>query len=80
MKNDHRDLLVLLRIPIRKQSDFDRHIASLHSVLLHAENTETFCTSHELVTRLKITQRKRAILKAVAAQELKPFHFLINKN
>lgn len=80
MKNDKRDLLVLLRTPSITGDAFDRHVECLHRVLLQIENDEVFCTAHELVKRIKITQKKKSILKAVSSPELKPFYFLINKN
>jgi hypothetical protein len=80
MKNDQRDLLVLLKTPSLTGADFEKHIECLHQVLLQVENNDTFCTAHELVKRIKITQKKKSILKAVSSVELKPFYFLINKN
>ena len=47
---------------------------------MQVENNETFCAAHELVARNRITSKKKRILKASAAYELKPFYFLINKN
>jgi hypothetical protein len=47
---------------------------------MKVEHNEVFCTAHELVARNRITSRKKRILKAAAAFELKPFYFLINKN
>lgn len=80
MENDKRDLLVLLKTPSLSGAAFENHVACLHRVLLQVENNETFCTAHELVKRIRITQKNKAILKAVSASELKPFYFLINKN
>lgn len=80
MKNNKRDLLVLLKMPSLSEAAFEKHLECLHQVLLQIENNETFCTAHELVKRIKITQKKKNILKAVSLAELKPFYFLINKN
>lgn len=80
MKNDKRDLLVLLKTPSPNAAAFEKHVECLHQVLLQVENNDAFCTAHELVKRIKITQKKKAILKAVSSVELKPFYFLINKN
>ena len=80
MKNDKRDLLVLLKTPSLTAAAFEKHVECLHQVLLQVENNDAFCTAHELVKRIKITQRGKTILKAVSSAELKPFYFLINKN
>ena len=80
MNNRNRDLLVLLKTPSISEEDFEKHIDCLHSVAMQVENNAVFCTAHELVRRNHITSRKKRILKACAAYELKPFYFLINKN
>ncbi len=80
MNNHDRDLLVLLKTSSLSGEAFDKHIECLHAVLVHVENENAFCTAHQLVTRLKITGKKKSILKAAASAQLKPFFFLINKN
>ena len=74
-----RDLLVLVRTNSTKQS-LDEAVDCLNKILLSVECTEIFCHAHELVKRNKITQKVKAILKAISKEEWKPFHFLINKN
>jgi hypothetical protein len=80
MKNRNRDLLILLKATSLTNEAFEKHIECLHNVLLHVECNEAFCIAHQLATRLKITDKNKKILKAISAKELKPFHFLINKN
>lgn len=80
MENRNRDLLVLLKTPALSGEAFEKHLECLHHVLLHVEYNDVFCNAHELATRLKITQKKKAIVKAISCEQLKPFHFLINKN
>jgi hypothetical protein len=80
MKNDQRDLLVLLKTPSLSGAAFEKHLECLHQVLIRVETNDAFCTAHELIKRIKITQKKKAILKAVSTADLKPFYFLINKN
>ena len=80
MSNRNRDLLVLLKTPSISEEDFEKHINCLHTVAMQVEQSDVFCTAHELVVRNRITSRKKRILKAAAAFELKPFYFLINKN
>ena len=79
MKSHNRDLLVLLKADCNQQA-FEQEIACLHQLLVQVECNDTFCAAHELVKRIKITSKKKAILKATAQNELRPFHFLINKN
>ena len=80
MKNYERDLLVLYRAE-RYDDDLLQHeVECLHKLLVSVESQNAFCTAHELATRLKITCKPKAILKAAAFFRLKPFHFLINKN
>ncbi len=80
MKSNDRDLLVLLKSPSLSDEAFNRHLKCLHAVLQSVENDEAFCNAHQLATRLKITKKKKSILKAIAAPQLKPFNFLINNN
>jgi hypothetical protein len=74
-----RDLLVLVRTNSTRQSLEDA-VDCLNKILLQVECTEVFCCAHELIKRNRITQKTKSILKAIAHEELKPFHFLINKN
>ena len=80
MKNHDRDLLVLLKTTSLSGKAFEKHIECLHKLLIHVECNEVFCAAHQLVTRLKITSKRKAILKAISFPELKPFQFLINMN
>jgi hypothetical protein len=79
MKNHRRDLLMLLNTASSSEA-LEKEIECLHSLLVTVENNEAFCTAHELATRIRITRRKKAIIKATATPQLKPFHFLINRN
>ena len=74
-----RDLLVLVRTNSNQQT-LEEAVECLHKILLSVERTEAFCNAHELVRRNKITGKQKHILKAIQAEELKPFHFLINRN
>ncbi|MBD0279840.1 MAG: hypothetical protein ICV81_18030 [Flavisolibacter sp.] len=47
---------------------------------MQVECTDAFCTAHQLVNRFSITEKKKALQQVVAAEQLKPFQFLINKN
>jgi len=80
MKNYDRDLLVLYKADVFNEDLLQREVEHLHQVLLKVERSDIFCLSHELVTRHKITQKVKAILRATRNVSLKPFQFLINKN
>lgn len=80
MQNRNRDLLLLLKATSFSEKAFERQIDELHKVLVQVECDDAFCMAHELVTRTKITAKKKRILKATGAADLKPFYFLINKN
>jgi len=80
MKSYDRDLLLLYKTDVFNEDLLQHEVECLHKVLVQVECNEIFCLSHELVTRSKITDRAKAILKAVQRSTLKPFHFLINKN
>ena len=80
MKNYDRDLLVLYKADVYNEDLLQREVENLHHILLKVERSDIFCLSHELVTRSKITQKVRSILKATRHLRLKPFQFLINKN
>lgn len=79
MKNHNRDLLVLFKTQSNSES-FEATVECLHRILRKVECNEVFCGAHELVKRTRITNKRSAILNAVELPELKPFHFLINKN
>jgi len=80
MKNYDRDLLVLYKADVYNEDLLQREVENLHQILLKVERSDIFCFSHELVTRNRITQKARSILKATRHLRLKPFQFLINKN
>ena len=80
MQNYNRDLLVLFRPDIYSEDLLQKEVEGLHKILLRVEKNDVFCIAHELITRTRITSKARLILKAVSNNELKPFHFLFNKN
>ncbi|MGZ3846344.1 MAG: hypothetical protein ACXVBX_15025 [Flavisolibacter sp.] len=80
MKNYDRDLLVLYKADVYNEDLLQREVENLHQILLRVERSDIFSLSHELVTRTRITQKARAILRATRHLKLKPFRFLINKN
>jgi hypothetical protein len=80
MKNYDRDLLVLYKADVYNEDLLQREVESLNQVLLKVERSDIFCLAHELVTRNRITQKARRILKATRHIQLRPFQFLINKN
>ena len=80
MKNYNRDLLLLYKTEVYSEDLLQHEVECLHQLLLRVEGNEVFCAAHELVTRSKITDKAKAILKAVKHSTLRPFCFLINKN
>ncbi len=80
MKNYNRDLLLLYREEVYNDDLIQFEVECLHRILMTVERYDVFCQAHELVSRHKITQKAKAILKAIEWPELKPFNFLINKN
>lgn len=80
MKNYDRDLLVLYKADVYNEDLLQKEVANLHQILLRVERSDIFCSVHELVTRNKITQKARNILRATRRLKLRPFQFLVNKN
>ncbi len=80
MKNYNRDLLLLYKDEVYNDDLLQQEVEELHEMLVAVEKSEVFCRCHELATRNKISRKPKTILKATAGHELKPFHFLINKN
>jgi hypothetical protein len=80
MKHYDRDLLVLYKADVYNEDLLQREVENLHQILMKVERNDFFCIAHELVTRSRITQKARAILKATRNIRLKPFQFLVNKN
>jgi hypothetical protein len=80
MKNYDRDLLLLYKADVFNEDLLQREVENLHQILLKVERSDIFCLAHELVTRNKITQKAKSILRATCHLRLKPFQFLINKN
>ncbi|HTM91796.1 MAG TPA: hypothetical protein VL095_05230 [Flavisolibacter sp.] len=80
MKNYDRDLLLLYKADVFNEDLLQREVENLHQILLKVERSDIFCLAHELVTRNKITQKAKSILRATRNLRLKPFQFLISKN
>ena len=80
MKNYNRDLLLLYKDEVYNDDLLQKEVECLHEILMRVERNDVFCRCNELATRTKITRRSGRILKAINWPELKPFHFLINKN
>ena len=80
MKSQSRDLLLLLKAASFSSEQFEKEMECLNKILMQVECTDAFCTAHQLVNRFSITEKRRALQQVVAAEQLKPFQFLINKN
>lgn len=79
MKNHNRDLLVLYKTGMGKES-LEATVECLHRILRQVECLNVFCGAHELAKRTRITRKRSSLLRAIEHAELKPFHFLINRN
>jgi hypothetical protein len=80
MKNYNRDLLLLYNVDMVSEDLLQFQVECLHQILAKVESEDVFCKAHELASRHKITSKPKAITKAIADTQLKPFYFLINKN
>lgn len=80
MKNYNRDLLLLYKTEVYSEDLLQHEVECLHQILLQVEHNDVFCSAHELATRSKITNKTKAIIKAISYASLKHFCFLINKN
>lgn len=76
----NRDLLVLFKSNVYNEDLLQFEVECLHRILLRVEENDVFCAAHELAKRSRITQKAKAILRAISDTKLKPFNFLINKN
>ena len=75
MKNYDRDLLVLYKADVYNEDLLQHEVECLHKILLQVERNDVFCLAHELVTRNRITNKAKSILKAISHFRLKPFIF-----
>ncbi len=80
MPAHRRDIILLVRKENMLAQNIDEEIGRLHRIIDTVETPDAFCRAHELVHRNHITQKKFTILNAIAEGQLRPFHFLINKN
>jgi hypothetical protein len=80
MKNNNRNLLVLIKNDYMNEEAIAKEVKCLNQILLTADSIEQFCISNELVNRNRITSDKKKILKECRHFRLRPFRFLINKN
>ena len=80
MKNYDRDLLVLYKADVYNEDLLQKEVENLHQILLRVERNDIFCSVHELVTRNKITQKARSIIRATRHFRLNHLRFIINKN
>ena len=80
MKSYSRDLLLLLKKTPFSSEQLEKEMACLNRILMQVECPEAFCIAHQLATRFTISDKWKDLLKITISGELKPFHFLINKN
>jgi hypothetical protein len=82
MNDANRDLLVLANSSHLSQSEWDRQVALLNTLLFDTENWESFSIANEIIdiNHRRIIQKTHLIQKILTEKKLKPFVFTCNKN
>jgi hypothetical protein len=82
MKPSNRDLLVLVKDDSMNQSQIELELEKLNSLLFQLETVDSFCTAHEIfdITKHKVVDNRKKIVRMIHQPELKPFQFICNKN
>lgn len=80
MKNQNREIVLLLKTGQMNEKALEKELDNLEILLHQTEAAEIFCKTHELVDRIRITCKKAKLISCYYQKELKPFRFLICKN
>ncbi len=80
MKNQNRNIMMLLKIEFLTEQKVEQEVEQLNEILLKTETPDNFCIVHELAQRISITRKRKKLLDVFRQSELKAFWFLINKN
>jgi hypothetical protein len=82
MNDANRDLLVLANSSHLSQSEQERQLALLNTLLFHTENWESFSIANEIIdiNHRRIIRKTFLIQKILTEKKLKPFVFTCNKN
>lgn len=82
MHDFNRDLLVLSKAAHLNQSELEKEMGLLNTVLYHVENWSSFCIANEIidVNRRKILREPHLIERILRERKQKAFVFTNNKN
>lgn len=82
MKDMNRDLWLLCKQDYMTQSELDRQVDLLNTILYHTESWINFCTSHEIldINRRKIIRKPHLMQSILQDRKTKAFVFVNNLN
>lgn len=82
MKDMNRDLWLLSKNDHMTQSELDREVNLLNTILYHTENWSNFCVVNEIldINRRKIIKKPHLMQGILQEREMKAFVFVNNLN
>jgi hypothetical protein len=82
MKDMNRDLWLLCKNDHMTQSELDRQVNLLNTLLYHTESWPNFCVAHEIldINRRKIISKPHLMQGILQEREMKAFVFVNNLN
>ena len=82
MKDMNRDLWLLCKQDYMTQSELDRQVNLLNTLLYHTESWPNFCLAHEIldINRRKIIRKPHLMQGILKEREIKAFVFVNNLN
>ncbi len=80
--NNRRELFFVTSNNDLFRPDVDDELAELHELLNSIEDTEHFCTAHEIIdlNNFKIITHSGTLKRFALKKEIQPFIFFSNKN
>jgi hypothetical protein len=82
MKDMNRDLWLLSKNDHMTQSELDREVNLLNTILYHTESWSNFCVANEIldINRRKIIKKPHLMQGILQEREMKAFVFVNNLN
>ena len=82
MKDMNRDLLLLCKNDNLTQSELDRQVSLLNTILYHTESWPNFCLAHEIldINRRRIITKPKLMQVILNEKVMKAFVFVNNLN
>lgn len=82
MKDMYRDLWLLSKNNHMTQSELDREVNLLNTILYHTESWSNFCVANEIldINRRKIIKKPHLMQGILQEREMKAFVFVNNLN